>query len=151
MSALSLTKQSFSTFYSNTAAIPAEITSQIIGYIIADTQLLPMGGGVGIRRAHHPVASISGALQIIYLSLPYPTTAKHKATAPIHLNIGKALYFNNLRTLAAFFQEGPSQDTALLHKVRFLSISYLNNHTATYSWRRTTNYAYKAFELLYTS
>ena len=60
MSALSLANQRFSTFHSNTAAIPAEITSQIIGYAIADTQLLPMGGGVGMRRAHHPVASISG-------------------------------------------------------------------------------------------
>jgi hypothetical protein len=151
MSALSLTKQSFSTFHSNTAAIPAEIASQIIGYAITDTQLLPIGGGVGMRRAHHLVASVSGALRMIYLSLPYPTTAKHKATTPIHLNISEALYFNDLRTLAAFFREGPSRDTALLHKVRFLSISYLDDHAATYSWRQTTDYAYKAFELLYTS
>jgi hypothetical protein len=151
MSALSLAKQSFSTFHSNTTAIPVEITSQIIGYAIADTQLLPMGGGVGMRRAHHPVASVSGALRMIYLSLPYPTTAKHKATAPIHLNIGEALYFNDLRTLAAFFREGPGRDSALLPKVRFLSISYLDDHAATYSWRRTTDYAYEAFELLYTS
>jgi hypothetical protein len=151
MSAFSLANLSFSTFYSNTTAIPAEITSQIIEYVITDTQLLPIGGGVGIRRAHHPVASISGALRMIYLSLLYPTTAKHKATTLIHLNIGEALYFNNLQTLAAFFREGPSRDSALLPKVRFLSISYLNDHATTYSWRRTTDYTYKAFKLLYTS
>jgi hypothetical protein len=109
-----------------------------------------MGGGVGMRRAHHPEASVSGALQMIYLSLLYPTIAKHKAIAPIHLNIGEALYFNDLRTLAVFFREGPSRDTALLHKVRFLSILYLDDYAAIYSWRRTTDYAYEAFELLYT-
>jgi hypothetical protein len=151
MSALSLANQSFSTFHSNTTAIPAEITSQIIRYAIINTQLLPIGGRVSIRKAHHSIASISGALRMIYLSFSYLTTAKHKATAPIYLNISKALYFNNLRTLAAFVQEGPSQDTALLHKVWFLSISYLDDHAATYSWRRTTNYAYEAFELFYTS
>jgi hypothetical protein len=91
MSALFLTNKSFSTFYSNITTIPAEITSQIIRYAIANTQLLPMGGGVGIRRAHHLVASVSRTLWIIYLGLPYPTTAKHKATALIHLNIGELL------------------------------------------------------------
>jgi hypothetical protein len=58
-----------------------------------------------VQLAHHPVASVSGALRMIYLSLPYPTTAKHKATTPIHLNIGEALYFNDFRTLVAFFRK----------------------------------------------
>ncbi len=150
MSALFPTTTSFSTFHSRKAAIPAEITSHIIEYVIADAQLLPMGGGVGIRRAHHPLASTSRALRTNYLSHPYPVTAKHRTTAPIRLHLGEALYFNDLRTLAAFFQEGPSQDIALLHKVRFLSISYVDDQAAT-DWRRTTDYAYEAFELLYTS
>jgi hypothetical protein len=107
-----------------------------------------MGGGVGMRSTHHPVASISCTLRMIYLGLPYPTTAKHKATTPIHLNISEALYFNDLWTLATFFREGPGRDTALLNKVRFLSISYLDDHATTYSWQR---YAYKTFELLYSS
>ena len=77
--------------------------------------------------------------------------ASPKATAPIHLNIGEALYFDDLRILAAFFRDGPGRDSALLPKVRFLSISYLDDHTATDSWRRKTDYAYKAFELLYAS
>ncbi|PMD64524.1 uncharacterized protein K444DRAFT_660315 [Hyaloscypha bicolor E] len=120
-----------------TTAIPAEITSQIIECVIADAQLLPIGGGVGMRRAHHPVASASHALRTTYLSHPYPTTAKHRTAAPIHLNLGEALYFNDLRTLAAFFQEGPGQDIALSRKVRFLSISYVDHHAAT-DWRRRT-------------
>jgi hypothetical protein len=66
-----------------------------------------MGGGVGMRRAYRPVAFVLGALWMIYLSLLYLTTAKHKTTALIHLNIGEALSFNDLRTLAAFFREGP--------------------------------------------
>ncbi len=78
-------------------------------------------------------------------------TAKHKTTTPIHVNIGEALYFNDLRTSAAFFREGPGQDIALLRKVRFLSISYLDDHAATDWWRRSTDYAHEAFELLYTS
>ena len=113
MSTLSPTSTGFSTFHSSTTAIPAEITSHIIEYVIADTQLLPMGGGVGMRRAHHPVASTSHAMRTNYLRHPFPTTAKHRTTAPIHLNLGEALYFNDLRTLAAFFQEGPGQDIAL--------------------------------------
>jgi hypothetical protein len=98
MSAISSTPTSFPTFHSGTTTIPAEITSHIIEYVIADTQLLPMGGGVGMRRAHHPLASTSHALQTNYLRHPYPTTAKHRTTAPIHLNLGEALYFNDLRT-----------------------------------------------------
>jgi hypothetical protein len=85
------------------------ITSYIIKYAIADTQPLPIGGGVGMRRAHHPIASVSRTLRMIYLYHLYPTTAKHSIIAPIHLNIGEALYFNDLRTLAAFFREAPAR------------------------------------------
>jgi hypothetical protein len=139
MSALSLANQSFSTFHSNTTAIPPEITSQIIEYAIPDTQLLPMGGGVDMRRAHQPVASVSCTLRMIYLGLPYPTTTKHKATTPVHLNIGEALYFNDLRTLAAFFREGPGRDTALLHKVRFLGQLSLSIETISRLGSSNTN------------
>jgi hypothetical protein len=110
----------------------SERIHRVIEYVIADAQQLLMGGGVGIRRAHHPVASTSHALRANYLSYPCPTTTtKHRTTAPIYHNLGKALYFNDLRTLAAFVQEGPVQDIALLHKVRFLSIPYVENHAAT--------------------
>ncbi len=131
MLSLSPATTSFSTFHSSTTAIPIEITSQIIDYVIADAQLLPIGGGVDMRRAHHPVASISHALQTTYLGRPYPTTAKGRTATPVHLHLGEALYFNDLRTLAAFFQEGLGQDIALLRKVRFLSISYIDHHAAT--------------------
>jgi len=131
MSTISSTPTSFSTFYSSTTTIPAEITSHIIEYVIVDTQLLPMGGGVGIRRAHYLLVSTSHALRTNYLRHPYPTTAKHRTTALIYLNLGEALYFNDLWTLATFFQEGPGQDIALLYKVRFLSISYVNYHATT--------------------
>ena len=151
MPTLSPTITSFSTFHSSTTAIPAETTSQIIECVIVDAQLLPMGGGVGMRRAHHPVASTSHALRTNYLNHPYPTTAKHRKTALIYLNLSEALYFNDLRTLAAFFREGLGEDLALLRKVRFLSISYVDYHAATDRRRQTTDYAYEAFELLYTS
>jgi hypothetical protein len=36
----------FHTFHSNTAAIAAEITAQILSYIVADARPLPLGGGV---------------------------------------------------------------------------------------------------------
>lgn len=66
-----------------------------------------MGGGVGMCRAYYPVASTSHALRTNYLSYPYLITAEYRIAALIHLNLGEALYFNDLRTLAAFFQEGP--------------------------------------------
>lgn len=101
-----------------------------------------------MRRAHHAVASVSRALRMIYLGHPYPAAAKHRTTAPIHLNIGEALSFDDLQTLAAFFREGPGQDIAVLRNIRSLSISYLDDHAATDWRRRTTDYAYEAFELL---
>jgi hypothetical protein len=88
---------------------------------------------------------------MIYLGHPYPDAAKHRTTAPIRLNIGEALSFNDLQTLAAFFREGPGQDVAVLRNIRSLSISYLDDHAATDWRRRTTDYAYEAFELLYAS
>jgi hypothetical protein len=97
MPAISFARQSFSTFHGNTTAIPAEITSHIIKYTIADTHPLLMGSGVGIRRAHHAVASVSHAVRMIYLGHPYPSAAKHRTTTPIHLNIGEALSFNDPR------------------------------------------------------
>jgi hypothetical protein len=106
---------------------------------------------VGIYRAHYIVASILHALYIIYLGYLYPSAAKYRITIPIHLNISEALSFNDLRTLAAFFREGPGYDIAILRNIRSLSISYLDNYT-TIDWRRrTTDYTYKAFKLLYTS
>ena len=103
MSVLSPTATSFSTFHSSTTAIPTEITSLIMGYVITDAQLLPMGGEVGTRKAHHPVALVSHALRSNYLGQPYPTTAKNRTTIPIRLDLGEALCFDDLRTLAAFF------------------------------------------------
>jgi hypothetical protein len=100
MSTLSLTPLGFSTFYSSTTAIPAEITSHIIEYVIVDTQLLPMGGGVGMRRAHYLVASVSHALRTNYLCYPLPTTAKHRTTARVYLNLGEALYFKRFYVLS---------------------------------------------------
>jgi len=109
MPAISFAHQSFSTFYGNTTTILAEITSHIIKYTIADTHLLLIGGGVGIYRAHHTVASVSRTVRMIYLGHLYPSAAKHRTTILIHLNISEALSFNDLQTLAAFFREGPGR------------------------------------------
>jgi hypothetical protein len=67
---------------------------------------------------------------MIYLVQPYLAAAKHRTTALIYHNISDALYFLDLRTLAAFFREGPGQDIAILRNIRSLSISYLDDHAA---------------------
>ena len=88
---------------------------------------------------------------MIYLVQPYLAAAKHRRTALIYHNISDALYSNNLRTLATFFREGPGQDIAVLRNIRSLSISYLDDNAAIDWRRRTTSYAYEAFELVYAS
>jgi hypothetical protein len=133
--------ESFSTLHSLTTALPAEITLQIIKYVSAGTQLDLMGGGLGSHRVYHPIASVSRALRRLYLSQPY-------STAPVRYNIGEVLHFNDLQTLASFFREGPGQHAALLLVVRYISVSYVDDHAASW-WRTATDYAYEAFELLY--
>ena len=139
----------FYTFHSNTTAVPAEITTQILNYIVADAQPLPLGGGVATHSTHHPIASVSQTLRSIYLDLPYLPSTNGRATAPVKLRIGDALDFSDLRTLAAFFEDGPGRDARILHKVRFLSVSYLDNSAKGFWERRSTNYAYEAFEHIY--
>lgn len=133
--------ENFSTFHSNTTALPAEITLHIIEYVSAGTQLLPMGGGLGSYRAYHPVASVSRALRKLHLAQLYPI-------ARVRCNLSEALEFSDLRTLASFLREGPGQHSTFLRGVRYISISYADDH-AVDSWRTTTDYAYEAFELLY--
>ncbi|KAL5318084.1 hypothetical protein ACEPPN_015188 [Leptodophora sp. 'Broadleaf-Isolate-01'] len=139
----------FDTFHSNTTALPAEITVQILGYIVADARLSPLGGGVRTHAAHHPVASVSRVFRSIYLNQPYSTSTKGRETMPVKLRIGEALEFCDLRTLAAFFEDGPGRDATILPHVQFLSISYIDDHTATGWGQRTTDYAYEAFEHLH--
>ncbi|KFY68161.1 hypothetical protein V496_01253 [Pseudogymnoascus sp. VKM F-4515 (FW-2607)] len=146
---LSSAAHSFSNFHGYRNEVPTEIAAHIIQYVIAGAQQLPFGGGTTVRRAHHPVASVSRILRSIYLSHPYPTIAKNRGTA--RANIGGALEFSDLKTLAAFFQEGPGRYVANIHKVRFLSICYVDDDTVRDRWRQTIGYAYEAFELLYTS
>lgn len=111
MAALPATIQTFSTFHSSTTALPAEISLDIISYASPNMLVLPMGGGVGMRRAHHSIASVSRALRQLYLSQPYPARAEERAMAPVRCRIGSALHFADLQTVAAFFQDGPGRDT----------------------------------------
>ena len=97
MAAVSGTVKSFSTFHSSTTALPVEITFDIIAYASADALVLPMGGGVGMRRAHHPIASVSRTLRQLYLRQPYPARGEERAVAPIRCNIGGALHFDDSR------------------------------------------------------
>ena len=129
--------------------MPAEISTKILKYIIADARPLPFGGGVTAHSTHHPFASISRTLRSIYLDLPYSPSTNGKATAPVKLRIGEALEFSDLKTLAAYFEDGPGRDATTLRTVRFLSLFYLDDYTAIGWGQRTTNYAYKAFEYLY--
>lgn len=104
---------------------------------------------VTTHSTHHPIASVSQIFRSIYLDHPYSTSTECRATAPVKVSIDEALEFSDLRTLAAFFEDGPGRDATILHNVRFLSISYLDDHAATGWGRWTTNYAYEAFEHLY--
>ena len=140
---------SFSTFHSNTTALPTEITTQILGYIVTYARPSPLGGGVRTHAAHHPVASVSSAIRSIYFNLPYSTSTKGRETTPAKLRIGEALEFSDLKTLSAFFEHGPGRDATTLHSVRFLSVSYLDDENATGWDQRTTDYAYEAFEYLH--
>ncbi|PVH70300.1 hypothetical protein DL98DRAFT_141250 [Cadophora sp. DSE1049] len=143
------TPTTFHTFHNNTTVIPAEITSQILGYIVADARPSPLGGGIRTHAAHHPVASVSSVFRSIYLNHPYSTSTEGRETTPRKLRIGEALEFSDLKTLSAFFNDGPGRHATTLHNVRFLSISYLDDETATGWGQRTTDYAYEAFEYLY--
>jgi hypothetical protein len=128
--------------------VPPEIASQILNYIVADAQPLPLGGSITTRTTHHAVASVSQTFRSIYLSHPYSISTKTKVTTPVKVSIGEVLEFRDLRTLAAFFEDGPGQDAKTLLNVRFLSVSYLDDDSATGWAQWTTNYAYEAFEYL---
>lgn len=144
--------RSFPTFHSNTTSLPAEITARILTYVIADAQSRPFGGGVTRRRGHHPVASVSSVLRSVYLNQPYSPSAKDKAASHIKIKIGGALEFSDLKTLAAFFQHGVSRLAAASYRVRFLSISYIDDDTVTGWWQQHSSvYAYEAFESLYSN
>jgi hypothetical protein len=88
----------FHTFHNNTAAIPAEITTQILSYIVADARPLPLGGGVRTHSTTHPIASVSQTFRSIYLDHPYSTSTTGRATAPVKLSIGEALEDNEGQT-----------------------------------------------------
>ena len=68
---------------------------------------------------------------------------KGRATAPLKLKLklGETLEFNDLRSLATFFENGPGRNA--------LSISYIDDHTAIGWGRWTIDYAYEAFEHLH--
>ena len=143
------TPPTFHTFHSNPTFIPAEITSRILGYVIADSRPSPLGGGVRTHAAHHPVASVSRAIRSIYLNHPYSTSTEGREITPVKLRIGEALEFSDLKTLSAFFKHGPGRHATTLHSVRFLSVSYLDDENAMGWGQRTTDYAYEAFECLH--
>ncbi|PVH76119.1 hypothetical protein DL98DRAFT_592576 [Cadophora sp. DSE1049] len=148
MSDLSLTLI-FDTFHSNTTALSTELTTHILSYIVVDARPSPLGGGVRTHAAHHPVASVSRAFRSIYLNHPYSTSTKGRETTLVKIRIGEILEFCDLRTLAAFFDDGPGRDVIMLQHIQFLSISYIDDHTATGWGPWTTDYAYEAFQHLH--
>jgi hypothetical protein len=137
MAALPATIQTFSTFHSSTTALPAEISLGIISHASPNMLVLPMGGGVGMRRAHHPIASVSRVLRQLYLSQPYPAREDERAMAPVRCSIGNALHFDDLQTVASFFQ-GYS-----LRRVVCIVIAYLDDQSVGW-WPGTKDYAYEA-------
>jgi hypothetical protein len=135
-----------STFHGSDNALPPEITLIILRYVLDGTELLPIGGGVSARNAHHPIASVSRALRELYLGLPYPATT-NKAH-PLRYNIGEVLDLDDLQTMVAFYSVGPGRVASSLGEIRCLNISYQDNDAVDW-WRNSTTYAYEAFELLH--
>jgi hypothetical protein len=138
--------QSNPTFHSGMAALPNEITDHIIQYVIADARPRPFGGSVTARNTHHSLASVSQTLRLIYLSRPHYALDKTMRQPRSYFRIGEVLEFGDLKTMAAFFQDGPGRDRTTLQKVRFISISYRD---AAGWWKWTTEYAYETFEGLH--
>ncbi|PVH70237.1 hypothetical protein DL98DRAFT_141914 [Cadophora sp. DSE1049] len=95
------------------------------------------------------MASVSRAFRSIYLNHPYSTSTKGRETTPVKLRISEVLEFCGLRSLAAFFEDGPGRDAIILQHIQFLSISYIDDHTATGWGQWTTDYAYEAFQHLH--
>lgn len=151
MTTLSSAAYSFSNFHGYKIEVPTEIAAHIIQYVIAGAQQLSLGGGTTVRRTHHPVASVCRILRSVYLNQPYPTITKDRGTARANISIGEALEFSDLKTFAAFFREGPGRYAANIHKARFLRIYYVDDDTVRDRWQQTIDYAYEAFELLYTN
>lgn len=95
------------TFNSNTAAIPAEITTQILENILLDVCLQPFRDSTILCTTHHPIAFVSQTLRSIYLNLPYLPPTNGRTTMLIKLRISEALEFRDLRTLVAYFENSP--------------------------------------------
>ena len=60
-----------------------------------------------------------------------------RATAPVKLRIDEALEFNDLRPLAAFFEDSPGKDAIALYNVRLSGVFNLDDYTAT-GWKGWT-------------
>jgi hypothetical protein len=136
------TLQCFSTFHGTHDALASEITLIILRYVLDGTELHPMGGGVSVRYAHHPIASVSQALRKLYLSLPY------RNAQPLRYHMSEVLDFGDLQTLIAFYKVGPGLVASTLSEIRCLNVVYQDNDSVHW-WRDSTTYAYEAFELLY--
>ena len=102
------TPLTFYIFYNNTTVIPTEITSQILGYIVVDAQPLTLSGCVKNYTIYYLVVLVLRVFCSIYLNYPYSSSTKSRETMLVKVCISEALKFCDLRTLVAFFEDGPS-------------------------------------------
>ena len=130
----------FHTFHSITNAVPTEITTQILSYVIADAQPSLLGGSITAHTTHHPIASVSQTLRAVYLDSPISTSTRERPATLFRLRIGEALRFGDLKTLAAFFQRGPGQNAQTLRKIRCLSVYCLDDHSPMHWWPSLYNH-----------
>jgi len=77
----------FYTFRSNTTIIPAEITTQILTYVVRTLSC----HRITMHSTQHLIASASRIL------FDQPTSATGRATALVKLKIGEALKFSDLK------------------------------------------------------
>ena len=126
----------FSTFHNSRTAIPAEINSYILEYTNCRCSAVAARRRGEYTQSLPPMTSVSRDLRTAFLDIAYSSPLKSRGAAPIRFRVGEALEFDNLQTLAAFFWQGSGQDVALLRRVRFVSITYLDDQAAKDGRRR---------------
>jgi len=153
----------FSTFHTQTAALPPEVTTRILLYAEPCTALL------GHPAVHHPpIAMVSGTLRTIYLGLPSrfdfgvgrkelpygpPLQRPGRRLPPdprdglrrklrrhrprdTHPTIGEALNFPDLQALARFFTHGPGRPQLRhdLAHITYIRVAYRDDWAVPPWW-----------------
>lgn len=136
-------------FHSNTTFLPAKTTAcilitwlQMLNHLYSEVAL-PEDENITRQHLYQPFS-------VRFISTnPFHYPRKEEQFRLSKSNIGGALKFSELKSLAAFFQHGVSRLPTPSYRIRFHSVSYIEDDTVT-GWRRehTGVCANEAFEAL---